>query len=89
MRRVHIRAGSERAVACLMRDLYVYAPRSSRSAVAVELDGTSQTELLALLTAVETCLAANDIDAVRIAVDGKSYMMSPRLDRRSFSRSHD
>jgi hypothetical protein len=43
----------------------------------IELEERSHTDLLALLTAVETCLSANDIRAVRIAIDGKKYTMAP------------
>ena len=76
MRLVHIRAGSEEAVLCLVRELSVYSPNRLRNGVAIELEGASPTDLLALLTAIETCLTANDIRAVRIAIDGKRYMMA-------------
>jgi hypothetical protein len=77
MRRVHIRAGSDSDVACLMRELSVYAPKQIRGAVVIELESTSPTDLLALLSAIETCLTANDIRTVRVAIDGKPYMMAP------------
>jgi hypothetical protein len=78
MRLIHIRAHSDTDRACLMRELSVYAPKQLRAAVLIELDDTSPTDLLALLSAVETCLMANDIRAVRIAIDGKAYTMAPR-----------
>jgi hypothetical protein len=81
VRRVHIRAGSDGDVACLMRELSVYSPKQLRGAVVIELQKTSHTDLLALLSAVETCLMANDIRAVRIAIDGKAYMMAPTARR--------
>jgi hypothetical protein len=77
MRLVHIRAGSDRDLACLMRELAVYSPKALRQTVVIELEETSQTHLLALLSALETCLTANDIRAVRVAIDGKPYMMAP------------
>ena len=77
MRRVHIRAGSDSDVACLMRELSVYAPTLVRGAVVIELKKTSHTDLLALLSAIETCLTANDIGSVRVAIDGRAYMMAP------------
>jgi hypothetical protein len=64
-----------------MRELSVYSPKQLRGAVVIELQQTSHTDLLALLSAVETCLTANDMRAVRIAIDGKAYMMAP-LSRR-------
>jgi hypothetical protein len=78
---VHIWAGSEEAVSCLVRELSVYLPKRLRSVVAIELERTSPTDLLALLTAIEMCLTANDIGAVRIAIDGKRYMMASSVTR--------
>ena len=60
-----------------MRELSVYSPKLLRKAVVIELEKPSQTDLLALLSAIETCLTANDIRSVRIAIDGKAYMMTP------------
>jgi hypothetical protein len=77
MRLVHIRATADEDVECLMRELAVYSPKRSRRVVLIELDEHLQTDLLALLTAIETCLVANDIGAVRIAVDGTEYVMEP------------
>jgi hypothetical protein len=77
VRRVHIRAGKDSDLACLMRELSVYGPTQVRDAVFIELQKTSHTDLLALLSAIETCLTANDIRAVRVAIDGKGYMMAP------------
>jgi len=81
MRRVHIRAGNDDDLACLMRELSVYGPVQVRNAVVVDLQETSHTDLLALLSAIETCLTANDIRAVRVAVDGKAYTMAPHARR--------
>jgi hypothetical protein len=75
MRLVHIRATDDEDVACLTRELAVYSPKRSRRVVLIELDEHLQTDLLALLSAIETCLVANDIGAVRIAVDGTEYVM--------------
>jgi hypothetical protein len=78
---VQIRAASDDDVACLMRELSVYLPKRSRRAVLIEIEEHSQTDLLALLTAIETCLAANDIRTVRIEIDGTPYMMAPPATR--------
>jgi hypothetical protein len=64
-----------------MRELAVYSPKRSRRVVSIELEGESQTPLLAFLSAVETCLSANDIPSVRLEVDGKPYMMAPGAKR--------
>jgi hypothetical protein len=77
MRLVHIRATDDRDVGRLMRELAVYSPKRSRRVVLIELEEDSRTDLLTLLTAIETCLVANDFGGVRIAVDGKEYMMEP------------
>jgi hypothetical protein len=78
MRLVHIRTRSDEEGDCLLRELSVYAPKRLKRVVLVELGERSQADLLALLAAVETCLAANDIRSVRIEIDGKPYMMTPR-----------
>ena len=76
MRLVHIRVASVSDRACLMRELSVYSPKLLQKAVVIELDKPSQTDLLALLSAIETCLTGNDIRSVRISIDGKAYMMT-------------
>jgi hypothetical protein len=81
MRLVHVRARNDEDVDCLMRELSVYSPKRSRRAVLIEVEGESQTALLALLSAVETCLSANDIPSVRVEIEGKSYMMAPAARR--------
>lgn len=81
MRLVHIRARSDEDVACLMRELSVYAPKRSRRAVLIELQERSHTDLLALLKALETCLSANEIRTVRVEIDGKRYLMAPNATR--------
>ena len=81
VRLVHIRASNDADVECLVRELSVYAPKRSRRTVLIELEERSQTDLLALLTAVETCLSANDIRTVRVAIDGKRYLMTPKATR--------
>jgi hypothetical protein len=52
MQLVHISARSDEEVACLMRELSVYAPDRSRGAVLIELEERSHTDLLALLKAL-------------------------------------
>ena len=60
-----------------MRELAPYSPARSRRAITVELDDRSETAVLGLLAAVETCLTANEIRSVRIELDGRSYMLAP------------
>jgi hypothetical protein len=77
MRQLKIRAHTNDEAECLMRELVQYAPKRSRRSVAIELDETSQADLLALLAAVETCLQANAIRSVRVEVDDHAYLLAP------------
>jgi hypothetical protein len=77
MRLVQIRAPTDEATACLMRELAVYSPKRSRRSILIELEERSQTDLTALLAAVETCLIANDVRSVRVELDGRAYMLAP------------
>jgi hypothetical protein len=61
-----------------MRELAVYSPKRSRRSILLELDERSHTDLMALLAAVETCLAANNIRSVRVELDGRPYMLAPQ-----------
>jgi hypothetical protein len=78
VRTIQIRARNDEDAECLMRELAVYEPRRFRRSILLECDDDSQTKLLATLTAIETCLSANDIDSVRIELDGQKYLMAPR-----------
>lgn len=71
-----------------MRELSVYSPKQLRNAVVIELQRPSHTDLLALLSAIETCLTANHIGAVRIRIDGKTYMMAPPAPRQGHWEWH-
>jgi hypothetical protein len=77
VRLLQIRARTDEDVDCLVRELAVYSPRRLRRSILLELEEESQTDLLALLAAVETCLSANDIRSVRIELDGRAYTMAP------------
>jgi xanthine dehydrogenase iron-sulfur cluster and FAD-binding subunit A len=77
MRLLQIRARTNEDADCLVRELAVYSPRRLKRSVLFELEERSQTDLLAMLSAVETCLSANDIRSVRIELDGKKYTMAP------------
>jgi hypothetical protein len=55
----------------------VYSPKRSRRSILIELEERSQTDLTALLAAVETCLIANDVRSVRVELDGRAYMLAP------------
>lgn len=78
MRVIRIRAFNNEDVACLMRELAVYEPVRSRLSVLIEIDDRSQSDLLALLTAVETCLSTNEIRTVGIEIDGQNYLLAAR-----------
>ena len=78
MRLVQIRAASVGEVDCLVGELAAYSPRPSQRSVLIELDEASHTDLLALLSAVETCLVANDIRSVRLEVDGENYLFATK-----------
>jgi hypothetical protein len=60
-----------------MRELAAYLPTRSRRAIIVEIDQRSETGVLGLLAAVETCLSANEIRSVQVELDGHSYMLAP------------
>ena len=76
MRLLQIRARTDEDADCLVRELAVYSPRRLKRSVLLELEERSQTELLAMLAAVETCLSANDIRSVRVELDGQKYTMA-------------
>ena len=59
-----------------MRELAAYSPKRTRRAILVELEERSETELLAVLAALESCLMANDIRSVRLELDGRPYMLA-------------
>lgn len=82
MRLLQIRTRTDQDADCLVRELAVYSPRRLRRSVLIEFEQRSETDLLGLLSALETCLTANDISSVRIELDGRSYAMVPtRIDR--------
>jgi hypothetical protein len=78
MRQIQIRAPRDEDVACLLRELASYAPKRHRHSILIELDERSNSDMLALLSAVETCVSANDIRSVRIELDGQPYLLAPR-----------
>jgi hypothetical protein len=78
MRLLQIRARNGEDADCLVRELAAYSPMRSGRSVLVEIQERSETALLALLGAVETCLTANEISGVRLEVDGRRYLLAPR-----------
>lgn len=76
MQRLEIRTRTSEDADRLVRELAVYSPVRLSRLIVVELEERSQTDLLALLAAVETCLTANDIRTVRIELDGRTYTMA-------------
>ena len=77
MRVVQISASKDEDAGCLMRELAAYHPRRSRRSVLIELEEPSQSDLLKLLSALETCLSENDIRSVRLTLDGQKYLVAP------------
>ena len=79
MRLLQIRAPKDADSDCLMRELAVYSPtRSLGGTILVEVEERSETMLLGLFSALETCVTANDIRSVRVELDDRSYMLTPR-----------
>lgn len=78
MRLVRIRARTDEDTECLMRELASYSPSRERRMILIELEERSETAVLALLSAVETCLSANDIPSLRLELDASTYMREPR-----------
>ncbi len=76
MRRLQIRARTDEDAECLMRELAVYSPTRASRAVSVELEERSEADLLAVLSALERCLVANDIRTLRVELDGRPYTMA-------------
>jgi hypothetical protein len=60
-----------------MRELSASSPTRTRRAILVEVEERSETDLLAVLAALESCLLANDIRSVRLELDGRPYMLAP------------
>ena len=77
MRLLQVRVRTDDEAACLLRELAVYSPKRLKKSIFIELEERSTMDLLALLTAVETCLAANDIRTAAIELDGKTYTIAP------------
>ena len=76
MRLIQIRAVKSEDAECLMRELAVYSPTRNRRSILIELEERSQADLAALLSALETCILANDIRSVRVELDGRPYLMT-------------
>lgn len=77
MRPVRLRGVKEEDAACLMRELAAYSPKLLRGAIFIEIEERSASDLLAPLSAVETCIAANDIRSVGVELDGQKYTLAP------------
>lgn len=77
MRLLHVRARTSEEFACLMRELADYAPIQSRETVRIDLDGDqSNKRLLGVLSAIETCVNANDMRSVKVELDGRPYLLA-------------
>jgi hypothetical protein len=77
MRLLQVRARTDEDAECLMRELAPYSPTRSRRVILVELHERSETDVLGLVAAVETCLNANEIRSVHVELDGRSYLLAP------------
>ena len=78
MRLLQIRTPKAEDAECLMRELAVYSPRRAGRTIVIEVEERSETTLLGLFSALETCLTANDIRSVRVELDDRSYMLAPQ-----------
>jgi hypothetical protein len=79
MRLLQIRAPKAADLDRLMRELAVYSPkRSLGGTILVEVEERSEMTFLGLFSALETCVTANDIRSVRVQLDDRSYMLTPR-----------
>lgn len=74
--RLTIRARNDKDVACLIADLAAYGPERVGRTVVIELGQAAHSELLAVLSAAERCLEANDIPSIKVQIDGKGYLMT-------------
>jgi hypothetical protein len=74
--RLTIRARNDTEVACLMADLARHRPERMGRTVVIELGPAAHSDLLAVLSAAERCLEANDIPSVKVQIDGKGYLMT-------------
>ena len=77
MRLLQIQARTNEDAECLMRELSAYSPTRTSQAILVEVEERSETDLLAVLAALESCLLANDIRSVRLELDGRPYLLAP------------
>ena len=77
MDQLQIRARTEQDADCLMRELAAYSPTRTGRTISVEFHHRSETGVLGVLAAVETCLSANEIRSVQVELDGRSYMLAP------------
>jgi hypothetical protein len=77
MRLLQIRVRTDQDAECLMRELAVFGPKRRRLAISIGLEEREETVLLACLSALETCLLANEIPSVRVELDGKPYLLEP------------
>jgi hypothetical protein len=59
-----------------MRELSAYSPTRTPQTILVEVEERSETDLLAVLAALESCLLANDIRSVRLELDGRPYLLA-------------
>jgi hypothetical protein len=62
-----------------MRELAVYSPKHSRKTKTLWIElakDQPERQLLGLLSAIETCLAANAIASVRVEFDGRPYLLA-------------
>ena len=77
MRLIHIRAGTDRDVECLLRELAVYSPKHlGRRTILIELRHGSNNDISTLLSAIEACVSQNDIRSVRLELDGETYTLA-------------
>ena len=74
--RLVLRGRNGNDVECFMRELADYSPVRLHRAVVIDLGQASQAEMLAVLSAAESCLETNEIPRVNVELDGETYLMT-------------
>jgi hypothetical protein len=74
-----ITARSRADAECIARQLRAFAPALGQAERTWTVTIGQGSSLVEVLSALETCLGANEIGSVVLGVDGRSYVMEPAL----------
>ena len=76
MRSLKIQARTKPEADCLARELASYLPKQSEKTLWIDLSPDDPGSYLGdLPSAIETCLASNDIPTVKVKLDGNAYLL--------------